>query len=398
MTETPRDELLRAHALSAAFEAQIGSPPEGVWAAPGRINLIGEHTDYNEGLALPLAIEQRALVAVRRRADEELRLSSAQAGREHLRLSELIPGRVRGWAAYVAGAAWAARAEGARATGFDLLLDSDVPIGAGLSSSAAVECATLVALAELWGLSRSVQELALIAQRAETEMAGVPCGLMDQLTSLSALAAHALYVDFRTLEVAPLPLRLERAGLGLLVIDTRSRHQLADGAYADRRRACQSAASALQLRSLRDASATLLEAAAAKLTGEEQRRARHVVSENARVTAAAGALRAAAEAGEQAPSALERLGPLLSASHASLRDDFEVSTPRLDTAAAAVERAGALGARMIGAGFGGCVLALVSRAEAARVAGAARAAYAAAGWPEPRCFGARASAGAGRLL
>jgi galactokinase len=397
-----RDELPRATELAQAFESEVGVPPEGVWGAPGRVNLIGEHTDYNDGFALPLGIEQRALVAVRRRQDDELRLWSRQAGRQRLKLSELAPGKISGWAAYVGGAAWAAITDGARATGLDVLLDSDVPMGAGLSSSAAVECASLVAMADLWGFSRSKVQLARLAQRAEVEVAGVPCGLMDQLTSMCAAPGEALWLDFRSLDIERLALPLDAAGLELLVIDTRAPHQLADGAYAERRQACQRAAHALGVTALRDATLDALANAASKLGLEQQRRARHVITENARVLEAVAVLKDAA-IGQGTPSSpraageLARLGPLLSLSHASLRDDFEVTVPELDRAAEAAERAGALGARMIGGGFGGSVLALVRRADFDTVAAAVQAAFKEQSWTEPRSFRARAGSGAGRL-
>jgi galactokinase len=394
-----RDELPRARELWRAFESKFGGAPQGVWAAPGRVNLIGEHTDYNEGFALPLGIEQRALVAVRPRRDDELHLESRQAGYEQLRLADVAPGRVSGWAAYVAGAAWAAIQDGAAGTGLDLMLDSDVPIGAGLSSSAAVECASLVAMAELWGMSRQPLDLARLAQRAEIEIAGVPCGLMDQLTSMCARPEHALCLDFRSLHVESLPLPLDAAGLRLLVIDTRSPHQLADGDYAERRSACQEASEILGVPALRDATPELLLAARPRLDGKLEQRARHVVTENARVLSAVGALRdAGQDGGAGARAALSRLGPILSASHASLRDDFEVTVPRLDVAAATAERAGALGARMIGGGFGGSVLALVRDTAFDTVASAVRAAFLTRGWEAPLVFHARAGAGAGRLL
>lgn len=389
--------LERAQKLARDFEAECGGPPEGVWAAPGRVNLIGEHTDYNDGFALPFGIEQRAVVAVGRRTDGELRLVSKQAGRERLKLADVAPGRVSGWAAYVAGAAWAALDDGALGTGLDVLLDSDVPMGAGLSSSAAVECASLLAMAELWGFSRQRVELARLAQRAETKVAGVPCGLMDQLTSLSALPGHALRLDFRTFGVEPLPLPLDAAALDLLVIDTRAPHQLADGEYAERRQACQRAAEVLGVPALRDADVAMLDAAASALGDEHLRRARHVVTENLRVLEAVRILRRSATSPRDA-AALEQLGPLLSASHTSLKLDFEVTVPRLDVAAEVAEEAGALGARMIGGGFGGSVLALVRRAELARVAQAVAAAFAERAWEEPRAFRALPGEGAGRLL
>jgi galactokinase len=384
-----------AQRLAAAFASEFGGAPDGVWGAPGRVNLIGEHTDYNDGLALPMGIRQHALCAVRRRSDATLRLVSRQSGRAQLPLSQVAPGRVSGWAAYVAGVAWAAVEDGAKATGLDVLLDSDVPMGAGLSSSAAVECASLVAMAELWGHERSPLELARLAQRAEVEMAGVPCGLMDQLTSLCAQPGHALSVDFRSLAVEPVPLPLAAAGLSLLVIDTRSPHSLGEGQYAERRRTCQEAALALGVPSLRDASlASLSRIDAQPLL---QARARHVISENERVRQSLDILRAAGASPANAAQ-LEALGPILSAGHASLRDDFEVTVPRLDVAAEASELEGALGARMVGGGFGGSVLALVRSAELERIAAAVGLRYAARGWDAPRCFSAQPGSGAGRLL
>jgi galactokinase len=387
----------RVEGLKRAFLAEFGAAPQGVWGAPGRVNLIGEHTDYNDGFALPLGIEQRALVAARRRDDASVRLASAQVtspeGRQVLRCSELGPGHVSGWAMYVAGSAWAALEDGARGSGFDLLLDSDVPMGAGLSSSAAVECATLVALADLWGFARSPLELARLAQRAEVEVAGVPCGLMDQMASMFARPGHALSIDFRSLAVEAVPLPLDAAGLALLVLDTRAPHQLAEGAYAERRRSCQEAARALEVGSLRDA--TLESLARLDPRSVSARRARHVISENERVRRSLELLRAAS--GPRQAASVAQLGPLLSASHASLRDDFEVSVPRLDVAAAVAERAGALGARMVGGGFGGCVLALVQSGDVPRVSDAVAAAYAVEGWELPRAFPVVPGQGAARL-
>lgn len=392
--QRPHEELSRrAERLRRTFQSEFGGVPEGVWAAPGRVNLIGEHTDYNDGLALPMGIAQRAVVAVRRRADSTLRLISLQADRQELELEQALPGRVSGWAAYVAGSVWAIIADGARGTGLDVLLDSDVPMGAGLSSSAAVECASVLALSDLWGHARPRVELARLAQRAEVEVAGVPCGLMDQLTSMCARAGHALSVDFRSLEIEPVPLPLDSAGLALLVIDTRAPHELAEGAYAERRRHCHAAARALGVSSLREASLAALERLAAEPL--EQRRARHVISENQRVEQSLAILRGAAAKGSAAR--LAELGPLLSASHASLRDDFEVTVPQLDVAAEVAENAGALGARMVGGGFGGSVLALVKADATDRVALAVKQAYAARRWEEPRCFTAAAGDGAARL-
>lgn len=382
-----------ASTIAARFRQRFGAAPEGVWAAPGRANLIGEHTDYNAGFAMPFGIRQRARVAVRRRRDARLLLWSEQAGACELELSDLRGERIAGWAAYVAGAAWAAIDAGAPGTGLELLLDSDVPMGAGLSSSAALECATLSALSELWGFTRSPLELALLAQRAEQRAAGVPCGLMDQLSSLCARPAHVSWIDFESRAVVPLPLPLAAAGLELWVIDTRAPHQLADGAYAERRHACQEAARLLGVRTLRELTAEQLQGAAAELSPVLARRARHVIRENARVLAAVHILQQAGSA-----TRLTGLGPLLSASHASLRDDFEVSVPQLDVAQAAAEASGALGARLMGGGFGGSVLALLPCGRGSALAAHVQGAFAARGWQEPQLFAVEPAAGAGRLL
>jgi galactokinase len=348
---------------------------ETAWRAPGRVNLIGDHTDYNEGFVLPLAIELECVVR------------SRPHGRVHVRSRELAgavdlpadgsadPRSVAGWGCYVAGVLEALAARGRPARGIDASVVSSVPAGAGLSSSAALEVSLALALCSAADFELPPLELALACQEAERAATGVPSGIMDQLTSVSGREGHALLVDCRSLEVTPVPLP---DGVAVLVLDTRSRRELADTAYAERRAACEAAAARLGLRSLRDATAVQV---------ADDPRARHVVSENARVLAAADAL-AAGDA--------EALGSLLSASHASLRDDYEVSTAELDTAVTALEDAGALGARLTGAGFGGCAIALVPRGEAGRVAGEAAGAYRATTGVEPRTHLLRASAGAGR--
>lgn len=379
--------------IAARFQQRFGAAPEGVWAAPGRANLLGEHTDYNAGYALPFGIRQRARVAVRRRTDTRLLLCSEQGGAHELSLADLRGERIAGWSAYVAGPLWAAIDAGAQGTGLELLLESDVPMGAGLSSSAALECATLAALSELWGLTSTPLELALLAQRAEQRVAGVPCGLMDQLTSLCARPNDVLWIDFDSHSVVPLALPLGAAGLELWVIDTRAPHQLADGAYAERRGACQQAARLLGARTLREVAPEQLQDAADQLSPVLARRARHVIGENARVLQAVHILQQGGPARR-----LERLGPLLSASHASLRDDFEVSVPQLDEAQAAAAAVGALGARLMGGGFGGSVLALLRQGQGAVLAAQVQRAFAARGWPEPQLFAVEPAAGAGRLL
>jgi galactokinase len=384
----------RLRALLDAFRARAGRDPDGAWFAPGRVNLIGEHTDYSGGFVLPLAIEHGVLVAAARRDDGRLRCWSLQEPEPaDLRLEALGPGRVRGWAAYPAGVAWAlaqADAGAAALGGMDLLADGEVPAGAGLSSSAALECATALALADLSGaLGRlGPLELAAVARRAEVEAVGMPCGVMDQMISMLGQPGRALFLDTRTLAAEQLPLPLDEAGLRLLVIVTRAPHRLVEGAYAERRAAIETAARVLGVPELRDATTAMVEDAAAELGDPGLRRARHVVRENARVLQAAALLREAA---------LDRIGPLLAASHASLRDDLEVSCPELDTAVGAATDSGALGARMTGAGFGGSALALVPAELAERVGAAVLAAFEVAGFHPPEVIGVRPAGGARRL-
>jgi galactokinase len=379
----------RVARVVAAFRERAGRDPDGVWAAPGRVNLIGEHTDYNDGFVLPAAIDRLVLAAARRRDDGRLRLWSLQSEPPaDLALAEVEPGKVEGWAAYPAGVAWALGQAGIEVGGAALVVDGDVPAGAGLSSSAALECATATALADLEGAGLDRVTLAGLARRAENEVVGVPSGAMDQMVSMLGRAGHALFLDTRSLDTEQVPLPLEAAGLRLVVIDTRAGHRLVDGAYADRRAACEAAAATLGVPALRDATPAQVEAAADALGEEGLRRARHVVTENARVLEAVRLLRA----GEP-----ERLGPLLAASHASLRDDYEVSSPELDTAVEAAVSAGAVGARMTGAGFGGSALALARADLVGRIDERVRAAFAAAGFGPPAVAAVVPSDGARRL-
>jgi galactokinase len=379
----------RVGRVAAAFRERTGREPEGVWAAPGRVNLIGEHTDYNDGFVLPAAIDRLVLAAAGRRPGTRLRLWSLQAEPPaDLELADIGPGRVDGWAAYPAGVAWALAQAGAELGGTDLVVDGDVPAGSGLSSSAALECATATALADLHDASLDRPALAALARRAENEVVGVPSGVMDQMVSMLGRAGHALFLDTRSLDTEQVPLPLEAAGLCLVVIDTRAGHRLVDGAYADRKAACEAAAAVLGVPALRDATPAQVEAAADVLGDPGLRRARHVVTENQRVLEAVELLRA---------GRLDRLGPLLAASHASLRDDYEVSSPELDTAVEAAEAAGAVGARMTGAGFGGSAIALVRTDLAGPVADRAREAFAAAGFGPPQVTPVLPSDGARRL-
>ncbi|MCD0483934.1 galactokinase [Streptacidiphilus sp. ASG 303] len=388
---TPAAAHQAAAAAAAGFAAVHGGAPDGVWAAPGRVNLIGEHTDYNAGFVLPLALPHTTRAAVRRRTDGLLRLHSAQAPGAvvELPVDALAPGAAEGWAAYPAGVVWALREAGYAVGGADVHVDSDVPAGAGLSSSAALECAVAAAFADLHDLGPEPAELALLAQRAENDFVGVPCGVMDQTASTCCIAGHALFLDTRDLTSRHVPLDLAAAGLRLLVVDTRVKHDLADGAYAERRAGCERAAALLGVPALRDVPLDGLEEALDRLTEPALRPlVRHVVTEDARVERVVALL----DAGD-----LRAVGPVLTAGHASLRDDFRVSCFETDLAVEAAVTAGALGARMTGGGFGGSVIALVEEDAVDRVAAAVADAFAAAGRTAPRAFTAVPAQGARRL-
>ncbi|MQA16966.1 MAG: galactokinase [Pseudonocardiaceae bacterium] len=374
-----------------SFRAAFGREPDGWWAAPGRVNLIGEHVDYAAGLCLPLALPQRTVVAAARRDDGRVRLRSATepSGWEGP-LDAIGPGTPAGWAGYAAGVLWALRGAGYPVPGIDLLVGDTVPPGAGLSSSAALECAVAVAVDDLAGLGLAGSdagrtELAGACRRAENEVVGAPTGGMDQAAALRCTARHALLLDCRDGSAKQVPLDLAAEGLTLLVIDTRVRHNLVDGQYGQRRDAVEQAAAALGVATLRDAAP----ADVAQLRDPVlRRRAHHVVTEISRVGEAVTLLHR---------RQVRRIGPLLDASHASLRDDYEVSCPELDSAVTASRHAGALGARMTGGGFGGSAIAVVEADAAARIAAAVRVAAARAGHPEPALLHVVPSPGAARL-
>ena len=372
---------------AAWFAGQYGREPEGVWFAPGRVNLIGG-PDYTEMFVLPFALGHGVSAAAARRPDRRIALASRQAGGDPILLDidTLEPGEVTGWAAYPAGVAWALRQAGHLAGGADVAIDADLPAGAGLSSSAALECSVALALTELYGLSVPRRELAALARRAENDFVGVPSGIMDQIAALRCQAGHAALLDCHTGAVAPVPLDPAAAGLTLLVIDTRTRRANTDGRYAERRRACEQAASALGVRSLRaiDGDEDL-----ARLTEPSlQRVARHVLSDRRRALQAVDLL----EAGDQAA-----IGPLLTASHRSLRDDYRFSWPQADEAVEAAVEAGAAGARMTGGGFAGCVIALVPADRADQVRGAVTERFTSRHWSPPRYLDAVPSDAARRL-
>ncbi|MDH6144260.1 MULTISPECIES: galactokinase [Kitasatospora] len=372
------------------FERIFGATPAGVWAAPGRVNLIGEHTDYNDGFVLPIALPQSVKVAAAPRADGRLRLYSAQGdGRvTDLTVAELEPGALASWAGYPAGVVWALREAGHHVGGADLYFDSDVPTGAGLSSSSALECATAVAYRDLYRLELPAPKLAVTAQRAENRFMGVPCGVMDQMAAACCTEGAALFLDTRDLSQRQIPFRPADRGLVLLVIDSRVKHDIGDGAYAKLRSACERAAELLELPALRDLATEALPAALAQLPDELVPLVRHVVTEDARVAQAVEVL----DRGDY-----EALGPILTAGHASLRDDFQVTCPETDLAVAEALAAGALGARQTGGGFGGSVIALVARESAGAVGQAVTAACRAAGYLEPSISTATTAEGARRL-
>ena len=367
-----------------AFRQRFGGPATTVWSAPGRVNLIGEHTDYNDGFVLPFALAVGTAVAARRSDTPEWTVTS-EATEQEIRFTkaDLTPGAVPDWGAYVAGVAWALGQSGVDVPPAQLTIASDVPAGAGLSSSAALECATLAALLELAAADQPREVWPTIAQRAENEYVGVPCGIMDQSASTLCQPGHALFLDCRSLEVRHVPFDLAASGLAMLVIDTRAPHQHAGGEYAERRATCEAAARQLGLPALRDVSD--LAAALSALPDElSRRRVRHVVTENDRTLATVALL----EDGRAA-----EIGPILTASHVSLRDDYEVTVPELDLAVDSALAAGALGARMTGGGFGGCVIALVPADRADSVASAVASAFALRGFEAPVSFVTHAHGG-----
>ncbi|MER6755716.1 galactokinase [Micromonospora echinofusca] len=362
---------------TAAFRSAYGEPPAGRWAAPGRANLIGEHTDYNDGFVLPFALPLRTVVAAAPQPGDTWTVRSELTGETiTFGAGEVAgPGRVTGWGAYVAGVVWALREAGHAVPGARLAIASDVPLGAGLSSSAALEAAVLAALVDLGGLDLPAERRPRLAQRAENDYVGAPTGIMDQSAVIRCRAGHALFLDCRDESVEQVPFDLDAAGLAVLVVDSRAPHRHADGEYAARRGSCERAAGLLGVAALRDVPADALADALARLDEDEtRRRVRHVVTENQRVLDTVALLRA---------GRVREIGPLLTASHASMRDDFEITVPEIDTAVEAALAAGALGARMTGGGFGGCVLALVGAERADAVAAAVTAAYAERGFAAP---------------
>lgn len=392
-TSTSQTATERATGL---FIELTGSAPEGLWSAPGRVNLIGEHTDYNDGFVFPFAIDGRTVVALGRRGDGRIRVvSTFDTTPVEVSLTELdalFPTRreeVIEWARYPLGVAWALLAgkDAATFTGVDIAIASDVPVGAGLSSSAAIEGATSSALNDVWQLEQTRIELAQAGRRAENEAVGAPTGIMDQMASMLGRADAAIFLDCRSFDAEVVELGFAPAGLELLVMDTRVAHAHSTGGYGERRASCELGASLMGVAALRDLSVDDLPRAEEIMDDVTYRRVRHVVTEDQRVLDTVRILR------EEGPRAI---GSLLDASHVSMRDDFEISVPELDLAVDTARAAGALGARMTGGGFGGSAIALVEHEQVAAVTEAVEAAFAAAGFTAPNIFTVHPSDGARR--
>jgi galactokinase len=389
--EQAGDPATLADGLAHTFEQRHGRRPSGVFTAPGRVNLVGEHVDYNGGLCLPMALPHATYAAVAARDDDTVTVRSGQRDDEFSgRLGELGPGTVTGWASYAAGVVWAMREAGWTLPGMDLVVDSRVPVGAGLSSSAALECAVALAAASL--TDHDVDDevragLVRACMRAEAEVAGAPTGGLDQTVALFGEEESALLLDCRDWAMRQVPWDPAAADLTLLVVDTRASHTLSDGGYGSRRAECERAADQLGVALLRDVEDQ--PAALAALADEQvRRRVRHVFTEIDRVRVCVAQL----EAGD-----FEALGRTFLASHASLRDDYEVSCDELDVVVDTAVAHGALGARMTGGGFGGSAIALVPTAAVDAVRTAVQAAYDDRGWDSPGFLTALPSAGARRL-
>jgi galactokinase len=375
------------------FRERFGGEPDGLWRAPGRVNLIGEHTDYNDGFVLPFAIDRAAHVAVALRDDRRVRIASTfeDGAPVETTLDAIADRDFSGWSAYPFGVVWAFGEAGtdlAGAHGFDLAVDSDVPVGAGLSSSAAIEMATAVALNDLWAIGADRAALARVGRRAENVAVGAPTGIMDQAASVFGETDAAVFLDCRTIEVQQVPLGFAAAGLALLVVDTRVEHAHATGGYRDRREACERAARELGVAALRDVTLADLPDAERRLDPVTFRRVKHIVTEDDRVLRSVEALKA---------HDTVTFGELMYASHRSMRDDFEISVPELDTVVEVARDRGAIGSRMTGGGFGGSAIALLPADDADALAEAVVAAFAERGYRAPASFRVVPAPGAGRL-
>ncbi|MBQ1099875.1 galactokinase [Streptomyces sp. b94] len=381
-----------AGAVGERFWELYGADPEGVWAAPGRVNLIGEHTDYNDGFVMPFALPHTAVAAVSRRDDGILRLHSADIAADpvELRVADLTPESDKSWTAYPSGVVWALREAGHELTGADIHLASTVPSGAGLSSSAALEVVVALALNDLYSLGLRGWQLARLCQRAENVYVGAPVGIMDQTASACCEAGHALFLDTRDLSQRQIPFDLAAEGMRLLVVDTQVKHSHSEGEYGKRRAGCEKGAALLGVDALRDVPYAELDSALERLADDEEvlRLVRHVVTEDERVERVVSLL----ESGDT-----RAIGPVLIEGHASLRDDFRISCPELDLVVDTALASGALGARMTGGGFGGAAIVLAEESDGDAITKAVEEAFAASDFTAPRVFEAVPAAGARRV-
>ncbi|CAB4884153.1 unannotated protein [freshwater metagenome] len=373
--------------LENTYQELFGHRAEVIAEAPGRVNLIGEHIDYSEGFVLPFAIADRTFAAIARNKDGLVRIASQQRKNRifTIDIKDVKPGSTGEWEKYVLGVIWTMGVT----SGVDILVDGHVPSGAGLSSSAALECSVAVGLNLLFDLKKSLEEIARAAQKAENDYVGMPCGIMDQSVSLMGREGSALLLDCRDLSTESVPFDVASAGLELLIIDTQAHHALVDGGYAERRASCESVAAKFSIPSMRHLTMDVLESRKSEITETEFIRARHAVTEIQRVKDAVIALRA---------SDFSTLGRLINESHFSLRDDYTVSCPELDVAVDASLAVGALGSRMVGGGFGGSAIALIKADQIESVKDSIRSAYSAKGFKAPRFFTSLPSAGASAKL
>ena len=369
--------------IEEKFLETFGEEPDLVAAAPGRVNLIGEHIDYSEGFVLPFAIKDRTMVAARKRDDSTVRVASAQRRNKIVTvdIKDVKPGLKGEWERYALGVLWSMGVT----SGVDLLIDGHVPLGAGLSSSAALECSVATAMNHLFDMGFNLEELARLTQKAENQYVGVPCGIMDQSVSLMATNGFALLLDCRDLSTRNIPFDVASHGLELLIIDTQAHHALTDGGYAERRASCESVAAKLHVKSMRELTITQLDSSRDLLSETEYIRARHAITEMKRVLDCVEAL----SSGD-----FVRVGQLLNQSHLSLRDDYNVSCPELNAAVEASLVAGALGSRMVGGGFGGSAIALIQASKTSETIGVVEKAFADKKFKAPRFFTSLPSQGA----
>ena len=369
--------------IEEKFLETFGEEPDLVAAAPGRVNLIGEHIDYSEGFVLPFAIKDRTMVAARKRDDSTVRVASAQRRNKIVTvdIADVKPGLKGEWERYALGVLWSMGVT----SGVDLMIDGHVPLGAGLSSSAALECSVATAMNHLFDMGFNLEELARLTQKAENQYVGVPCGIMDQSVSLMATNGFALLLDCRDLSTRNIPFDVASHGLELLIIDTQAHHALTDGGYAERRASCESVAAKLHVKSMRELTITQLDSSRDLLSETEYIRARHAITEMKRVLDCVEAL----SSGD-----FVKVGQLLNQSHLSLRDDYNVSCPELNAAVEASLVAGALGSRMVGGGFGGSAIALIQASKTSETIGVVEKAFADMKFKAPRFFTSLPSQGA----